>query len=178
MTSNSVGVFSKANAVPFSVILGIRDREHQIRCIFAENHTDGDRKRSARYYPDTNRVYCHMEGVGWSPVDYVAQRDGIEPLAAAKKLVREFGQNLEGMGQALETQIQRELDASLPEKVIDLLYAGLEGASDDPSTRQYIAKQHELEVTEGVSLLEQTEQEAEDLDAMKGDADNVEDWEE
>lgn len=178
MTSSGMGIFAKANSIPFSVILGISDRRHQIRCPFSENHSDGDRKRSARYYPDTNRVYCHMEGEGWSPVDYVAKREGITPLEAAKKLVRDYGQNAEGMEQALKTQIERELEASLPEKVVDLLYAGLEGASEDPVTRQYIAKQHELEVTEGVSLLESTEQEAEDLDAMKGDDSDVEDWEE
>lgn len=89
----SQDLIKEANKIPFHYLMsGLSNVPTQIRCPFAkEKHVRDDVHKSARYYPDTNRIYCHAEGKIWSPVSLVAQKLGISNLEAAKAILNRAG---------------------------------------------------------------------------------------
>lgn len=88
-------LIDKANGIPFSVIIDMPrgDRTQQIRCPFGpdrERHQNGDRSRSARYYQNTNKIFCFTEGKAWRPTDFISEKLGVSQEDAAKALLRRF----------------------------------------------------------------------------------------
>lgn len=96
--------------MPFSLVLDLErgNRPQQLRCPFAENHERGDIRKSARYYPSSNRVFCFTENKSWRPTDYVAQKRRITQLEAAKWILDKFS------GKEERARLSRTVDLQVP----------------------------------------------------------------
>lgn len=85
-----MGVVTEANKVPFHVLFkNLEPKAMQMRCPFAdERHSAGDRHKSARYYPDTNRIYCYMEAKSWTPVSLLMEKLKLPALEVARMILK------------------------------------------------------------------------------------------
>lgn len=89
---SSRDLIKEANKIPFHYLLtSLKNTPTQLNCPFAERHSRDDVHKSARYYPNTNRIYCFGEGKLWSPVSLVAEKLGIPHAKAAEAILKRAG---------------------------------------------------------------------------------------
>lgn len=145
-------LLERANAIPFSAIFGYpSDRPIQITCPFRERHSNEDRSKSARYYPDTNIIHCFAEGRRWRPVDLFlekAQKGGncVAREEAAKALLRKYGDYNEFRA----ARITQTLQARTKKKVASV--SALLDSIDDLRVRGFVMK-----ITEGTMKFDDME---------------------
>jgi len=168
--TSGIDIFEQARAVPFHKLLGIENKSMQMSCPFPENHDGGEDKHpSAHYYQDMNRVKCFVEDKSWSTVDYIVEKMGLEPRAAAEWLVEHYGK---GGVEWIRDRLKRQLNAveSLGSVVDKLLLDGLEGSCDAPVLRRHVAQQREIAAQNESPMIEMTEAEIRGLIEMEEEA--------
>lgn len=148
-------VIEKANSVPLWQILKLPQpkKSKQIKCPFSERHSHGDASKSARYYVDTNRIFCHMEQKGWGPVDLIAEKGNVSRYEAAKAILKKFG----GAGSRID-RVEWELKKfkKFEENEQERRYKVLEEMFNDPGICRFIFEQSQIAIEYKVDLFEET----------------------
>lgn len=147
-------LIERANSIPLWKILKMPEpsRDIQLRCPFSERHEHGDTHRSARYYLDTNKIYCFTESKLWSPVDLFVEKTGRPANQIASMLIKKYGDRVEDRAEKLKNQIAKVEQKSTRAD----LYLDLEDSFKEPSVRRFVAERREIEEECGANLFKDT----------------------
>lgn len=137
-------------------------RDTQLRCPFHERHEHGDMRKSARYYMDTNKIFCFTENKVWSPVDLFVEKTGKSWNQVASMLIKKYGDSVEDNAERLKQQITRSEQKS--DQTVSFME--LEDSFEESSVRRYISEMQEVAMETGMNLFHRTAETAVALEAF------------